>query len=269
MEQERASRRHWLLGLATGLGVALAVAGLGVLATRRANDPAPAAVRPPAGAAATGTAAPAPARADAAAAGARAREQEIADLLGKAAAAEAELRLTTPEGDSAMYYYQQALSLDPERAAAREGVKRIVLRYVALADSAAASGNGAQAATYLERASSISPNDPEVIGARARLAAAPPRALRRAEPAPARPSLEVAPVPPRTAASSYASFRQVKEALRAGRIDENQYDRLIDELKRRREAELLRTKASYVDHQISKDEYARRVREIKLRYDGR
>ena len=145
-----------------------------------------------------------------------------------------------------------------------------MLRYVALADSAAASGNGAQAATYLERASSISPNDPEVVAARARLAAAPSRAPRRAEPLPGRPSLEVAPPgPPRTAASSYASFRQVKEALRAGRIDEDQYDRLIDELKRRREAELLRTKASYVDHQISKDEYARRVREIKLRYDGR
>ncbi|HEX2485077.1 MAG TPA: serine/threonine-protein kinase, partial [Myxococcota bacterium] len=43
MEQERASRRHWMLLLATGLGVALAVAGLGVLATRNANEGMPAA----------------------------------------------------------------------------------------------------------------------------------------------------------------------------------------------------------------------------------
>jgi hypothetical protein len=261
-QQERASRRQWMVGLATGLAVALAVAGLGLLATRRDREP-------PAPAPAAAPAATAPAAAGAAGAVAEAelaRERQIAALLVKAQQAEAELRLTTPEGDSAMFYYQQALSIDPERAAAREGVKRIVVRYVALADSAAASGNAAQAATYLERASSISPNDPEVIAARARLAASPSRELRRPEPPAGRPSLQAAPAPPRTA---YNNFRQVRDALRAGRIDERQYDRLIDELKRRREAELLRTKASYVDHQISRDEYERRVREIKLRYDGR
>jgi hypothetical protein len=65
------------------------------------------------------------------------------------------------------------------------------------------------------------------------------------------------------------SFPQVKEAYRARRIDRAEYGRLIDELKGRRESELLRTKAAYVDRQISRDEYERRVREIKLRYDGR
>jgi tetratricopeptide (TPR) repeat protein len=270
MEQERASRRQWMLLLATGLGVALAVAGLGVLATRRANEgvPAPSAERAPAPALAPAAPA-APPVADAAGQPADAREREIADLLAKAADAEAELRLTTPEGDSAMFYYQQALSIDPERAEARDGVKRIVARYVALADSAAASGNGAQAATYLERASSISPNDPEVIAARARLAAAPPRAPRRAAEPSGRPTVGVSQPSARPAEPRYASFPQVKEAFRAGRIDEREYDRLIDELKRRREAELLRLKASYVDHQISREEYGRRVREVKLRYEGR
>jgi hypothetical protein len=168
-----------------------------------------------------------------------------------------------------MFYYQQALSIDPERAEARDGVKRIVARYVALADSAAASGNGAQAATYLERASSISPNDPEVIAARARLASAPPRAPRRAADPAGRPSVGVTQPSARPAAPRYESFPQAKDAFRAGRIDEREYDRLIDELKRRREAELLRLKASYVDHQISREEYGRRVREVKLRYEGR
>jgi len=261
LERERASRRHWMLGLATGLAVALAVAGLGMLATRRAG---PDAETPAARAPASPTAA---APADPALEASRAREDQIEELLARAQEAEAELRLTTPEDDSAMFYYQQILSLDPESAAARGGVKRIVLRYVALADSAAASGNAVQAATYLERASSVSPNDPDVIAARARLAAAAPREARRAGPLRADDGPGAASVP-RGASGRWVSFRQAKEALRAGRIEEREYDRIVDQLERSREAELLRAKASYVAHEMSRDEYERRVREIKLRYAG-
>ena len=184
MEQERASRRQWVTTLAVGLAVLLAVAGLGLLATRRSGAPAapeagapqasPAlAGAPPAAAPGAEAAAGDAAAGDPAAAAAAAREQQIAEALTQAEQAVAELRLTTPESDSAMFHYQQVLSLDPENASAREGVRNIVLRYVSLSDSAAASGNRSQAATYLERAASISPNDPEVIAARARLAAAP------------------------------------------------------------------------------------------------
>jgi tetratricopeptide (TPR) repeat protein len=287
MEQARDSRRQWLTGAMAGLVVALAVIGLGLLATRRAGSPelpaaappaasapqqpgapavvpAPAAAENPAGVA-PGTAAPAAegAPADGAASAPGDREQQIAAALARAEQAVAELRLTTPESDSAMFHYQQVLSLDPENEVAREGVRRIVLRYVALSDSAAASGNRAQAATYLERAASISPNDPEVIGARARLASAPPVPPRPVERVERTARSEPAPEPqPR-----WTSFRQVKEAYRARQINGDEYDRIVNDLKRRREAEILRTKASYVAHEITRDEYGRRIREIKLRYE--
>jgi tetratricopeptide (TPR) repeat protein len=265
MEQERASRRQWVTTLAVGLAVVLAVAGLGVLATRRSNGPTePAAAPAPAPLAPPAAVAPQPEAAaeaasppDSAAAAEAAQAQQIAEALRRAEQAVAELRLTTPESDSAMFHYQQVLSLDPENATARAGVRNIVLRYVSLADSAAASGNRSQAATYLERAASISPNDPEVIAARARLAAAPPAPALRAE-------------PPRSAsppAPRYTRFSQLKAAYRARQIDGDEYDRMVDELKRRREGELLRAKAAYVSHEITREQYGRSVREIKLRYE--
>ena len=182
-----------------------------------------------------------------------------------------ELRLTTPESDSAMFHYQQVLSLDPENAEAREGVRDIVLRYVSLADSAASSGNRAQASTYLERAASISPNDPEVIAARARLASAPPEtAVRpaptlRAAPRPAREEVQpAAPPPPR-----WTNFPQVKQAYRAGHISKGEYSRVIDDLERQRDNEIRNTKLDYRAARISRDEYERKIRSIKLRYAGR
>jgi tetratricopeptide (TPR) repeat protein len=249
-----------------GLAVVLAVAGLGVLATRRANGPiepatpaqAPTPLAAPAAVAPAPEAAEAAAPADSEGAAEAARAQQIAEALGRAEQAVAELRLTTPESDSAMFHYQQVLSLDPENATAREGVRNIVLRYVSLSDSAAASGNRSQAATYLERAASISPNDPEVIAARARLASAPPE--------PRAPSLraEPRPAPP---APRYTRFSQLKSAYRARQIDGDEYDRMVDELKRRREGELLRAKAAYVSHEITREQYGQSVREIKLRYE--
>lgn len=271
MEQERATRRQWMTTLGVGLLVALCVVGLGLLATRRSDAPG----------AAPGAQAEAPAAAPAGDAGAQAaadpdvdafvaKEQQIADALARAEQAMSELRLTTPEADSAMFHFQQVLSLDPDNEVAREGVRRIVERYVELAESAAASGNRSQAATYLERATSISPNDPEVIAARARLAAAPPAAEAPRSNA-AAPSLRARSGGGAVAPASeprWTSIRQAKEAYRARRITRREYDRIIDDLERRREAEILRAKASYVAHEISRDEYGRKVREIKLRYAG-
>jgi len=287
MEQERAARKQWMTTLGVGLAVALSVAGLGVLATRRAESPAAGSARPAAPPSLEAVPAPAEMRsdepvtepapgsaqapaADPAVDAFVAREQQIAEALARAEQAVSELRLTTPETDSAMFHYQQVLSLDPENEVAREGVRRIVLRYVSLADSAASSGNRSQAITYLERASSISPNDPEVIAARARIASAPPTAPRATQPS--APSLRaesrgVAPAPA-PAPPQWTSFRQAKEAYRARRIDRGEYGRIVDDLERRRNAEILRAKASYVAHEINRDEYGRRVREIKLRYAG-
>jgi tetratricopeptide (TPR) repeat protein len=258
MEQQRASRHQWLTGLLVGLAVALLVAGLGLLATRRAagppGEPAPL-TAPPEGTAGGAELALAPA--DGTAEASAAQAQRIAEALARGEEALADLRLTTPASNSAMFYFQQVLSLDPENEAARDGIRRIVQRYVALSDSAAASGSRAQAVMYLERASSISPNDPDVIAARARLAEMPLVAV-----PPPRAEVRVAP-------RSWTSFPQAKAAYRARQISRDDYDRIVDDLKGRREAELLHAKAAYVAHEISRDEYGRRVREIKLRYDGR
>jgi tetratricopeptide (TPR) repeat protein len=259
MEQQRASRRQWLTGLLVGVAVALLVAGLGLLATRRAaGPPGEAAPAAPAPEAAAGGTEPAPAVPDGASEAAAAQAERIADALAKGEEALGDLRLTTPPSNSAMFYFQQVLSLDPENEAARDGIRRIVQRYVSLSDSAAAAGSRAQAVMYLERASSISPNDPDVIAARARLAEMPLVAV-----PPPRAEVRVAPSP------SWTNFPQVKAAYRARQISRDDYDRIVDDLKRRREGELLHAKAAYVAHEISRDEYGRRVREIKLRYDGR
>jgi hypothetical protein len=272
--------------LAAGLAVAATVAGVGVLATRRSDAPeapvaapiapAPAEVpatageTPPSGwdeveaaASESGAAAAVPSPA------AGTREEQIAAALARAQQAVDELRLTTPESDSAMFHYQQVLSLDPENAAAQEGIRQIVLRYVSLSDSAAASGNRAQAGTYLERAASISPNDPEVIAARARLAAAPPEPPVRQAPS-LRAESRTQPREPQPApAPRWTNFPQVKQAYRAGHISRGEYGRLIGDLERQRDNEIRNTKLDYRAARISRDEYERRIRSIKLRYAGR
>jgi tetratricopeptide (TPR) repeat protein len=287
LEQRRDARRQWMTTLAAGLVVAASVAGIGVLATRRSDGPppnTPAASTDPAAtapvaepqsegwaeveAAATADAGDPNAGTGAIAPAPGSREEQIAGALARAQQAVAELRLTTPESDSAMFHFQQVLSLDPENQAARDGVRDIVLRYVSLSDSAAASGNRAQAGTYLERAASISPNDPEVIAARARLAAAPPEPPTRPAPslrAETRPPREPQPAP----APRWTNFPQVKQAYRAGQISRGEYGRLIDDLERQRDNEIRSTKLDYRAARISRDEYDRRIRSIKLRYAGR
>jgi tetratricopeptide (TPR) repeat protein len=286
LEHRRDARRQWITTLAAGLVVAASVAGIGVLATRRSDAPdtAPAATTPPvtepaaqpesqgwaeveaAASANPGAGTAVPDGSEAAAPGSR--EQQIADALARAQQAVAELRLTTPESDSAMFHFQQVLSLDPENETARDGVRNIVLRYVSLSDSAAASGNRAQAGTYLERAASISPNDPEVIAARARLAAAPPEPPTRPAPslrAETRPPREPEPAPP----PRWTNFPQVKQAYRAGQISRGEYGRIVDDLERQRDNEIRSTKLDYRAARISRDEYERRIRQIKLRFAGR
>lgn len=288
LEQKRAERRQWMATLAAGLLVAFSVTGIGVLATRRTGSPAVATsvergAEPEAAPAAQGSTPAAKEPTDAgleevapetASGAVPPREQQIAEALARAEEAVAELRLTTPESDSAMFHYQQALSLDPENEAAREGIHQIVLRYVGLADAAAASGSRAQAATYLERAASISPDDPEVIGARARLAESPPsppvRVRERSSP-PEQPSRtearrepEAPPPMPR-----WTNFPQVKGAYRAGQISRSEYGRIIDDLERKRDQEIRNAKLEYRAARISRPDYERQIREIKLRYAGR
>ncbi|MCZ0943835.1 MAG: hypothetical protein OXJ53_12320, partial [Gammaproteobacteria bacterium] len=64
-------------------------------------------------------------------------DERIDRLLEAAAQALSEDRLTTPESDSALSFYQAVLALDPDDQRAQRGFEKIVERYVKLALTAA------------------------------------------------------------------------------------------------------------------------------------
>ena len=167
-----------------------------------------------------------------------------------------------PSRDSAMFHYQQVLSLDPENAGGARGraehraALRVALGFGGRLGQPLPGGD-------LPRACRVDLAE-RPRGDRAP-APASPRAARGAPRAGAC-GAEVA-ARAASAAPRFTRFSQVKSAYRARQIDGDEYDRLVDELKRRREGELLRAKAAYVSHEISKDQYGETVREIKLRYE--
>jgi hypothetical protein len=236
------AKRQWVLGLAIALGVSLVVAGLGFLATgRREAPPLPVAQEP---------VAQEPVVDEAAIRAEAERQAEIRSLLAAGAAAIEEARLTTPEDDSAMYYYQRVLSLDPENEEAEQGIRNIVTKYVEMAENAAASGNVDRANSFIDRAGTVSPNDPELIAARARLASAP----------------RAAPSPPKRASPRYTSFRIAEADYRKGKLSAAEYKGVVRDLKVRRNKDLQYAKGEYVAREIDKGEYKRKVRAIKERY---
>ncbi len=86
----------------------------------------------------------------------------IAHLLEDAAAAFDDNRLTTPVEDSAYLIYLQILGLDPDNAAAEQGIADIVERYLEWAISNAAEFNIRKATDYLRRATSVDPLHPNI-----------------------------------------------------------------------------------------------------------
>ena len=76
-------------------------------------------------------------------------------LLQQGERALADDRLMTPEDDSAHLYYTQALELTPENADAREGLERIVERYIHLTRLAIERGQWARARSMLARATLV------------------------------------------------------------------------------------------------------------------
>jgi len=234
---EQDPKRQWALGLGIALGVTLVVAGLGFLVSdRREAPPLPVVEKPVVDEAAI--------RAEAE------RQTEIRSLLAQGDRALEDTRLTTPEDDSAMYYYQQVLSLDPENEDAEQGIREIVVKYIELAEGAAAKGNVSGANSYIDRASAVSPNDPELIAARARLASMP-----RAKAAPSRP-----------AKPRYSSFRLAEADYRKAKLSKAEYKSVVRDLKIRRDREIQYAKGEYVAREIDKREYKRKVRAIKERY---
>lgn len=67
-------------------------------------------------------------------------------------------RLTTPAGDNAFENYQEVLLIEPENTSASEGLTRIAVTYLSLADSAIVKGEYATAELYIEKAKSVNSN---------------------------------------------------------------------------------------------------------------
>ena len=79
-------------------------------------------------------------------------EEALYALLDAAERALADDRLLTPESDSALFYFEQAVALAPDHELAQEGFERIVERYLALATRAIERERWAAARSMLDRA---------------------------------------------------------------------------------------------------------------------
>ena len=121
-------------------------------------------------------------------------------------------------------------------------------RFLSLAFGAAAKGNIGAANSYIERAGAVSPNDPELIAARARLASM-PRAVARK------------PAKPR-----YTSFRIAEADYRKAKLTKAEYKGVVRDLKVRRNRDIQYARGELVAREIDKAEYKRKVRAIKERY---
>ncbi len=90
------------------------------------------------------------------------RQQRITDLLESARVDLLADRLTSPPGQNAFARFLEVLDLEPDQAAARRGIERVVARLVELASQAGAGGNIADAERYVEAAKGIAP-DADVV----------------------------------------------------------------------------------------------------------
>lgn len=79
----------------------------------------------------------------------------ISNLLSDAEEHIEALRLTTPAGDNAFETYQEVLLIEPENTLASEGITRIAVTYLSLADSAIVKGEYTTAELYIRKAKSI------------------------------------------------------------------------------------------------------------------
>jgi serine/threonine protein kinase len=90
-------------------------------------------------------------------------------------------RLDSPRGGNALERYRKVLVLEPDNAAATQGLERIMTHYVALADAALGNKDFAKVAQHLEAAAEVLPAGAALTMARRRLANAQQAASREAE----------------------------------------------------------------------------------------
>ncbi|MEZ4599559.1 MAG: SUMF1/EgtB/PvdO family nonheme iron enzyme [Syntrophotaleaceae bacterium] len=100
------------------------------------------------------------------------RQREIDRLLAEARQDLEALRLSSPEGNNALERYRRVLALDGGNRQARQGLERIVEKYLELCEEAIGQGKFGRAGTYLDKADSILPGAGGLSAARQRLAAA-------------------------------------------------------------------------------------------------
>lgn len=100
---------------------------------------------------------------------AREKVQRIDELLTRAETALAATRLTSPAGDNAMEYLQAVLAIDAGNIKARQGIGRVVSRYIELAEAAVDGRQWDSASKYLAKAESIEPGTEAVTLMRRKL----------------------------------------------------------------------------------------------------
>ncbi len=86
----------------------------------------------------------------------------VQDLLVSAQRALSANKLTTPSGDNAFSIYQKILYSNPDNIEAREGIRNIAERYIALADDLYLRGEWDRAQRYDNKASYVASFYPEV-----------------------------------------------------------------------------------------------------------
>ena len=89
--------------------------------------------------------------------------QKVDELLAAAEHAMEEYRLTTPEGDNALEYYNEVLAIDPANTVAATGYLRIAERYGTLAKGEIAKDNLSKASDYIERGLRVHPEDEQLL----------------------------------------------------------------------------------------------------------
>ena len=78
-------------------------------------------------------------------------------------------RLTSPKEDNALYLYREVLRIDPKNAQAKNGIVKIVKKYVSWGHRAIADGDESRAWRNLDKARDILDNHPSVLGLERRL----------------------------------------------------------------------------------------------------
>ncbi|MET1079445.1 MAG: protein kinase [Pseudomonas sp.] len=91
-------------------------------------------------------------------------EARLTRLLGRAEQAIVDGHLTTPAYDNAVFFFNQALQLDPANEAASAGLQRVVEMHVQLAEDAHARHAYAEGLEYIQQGLELAPDNPALQG---------------------------------------------------------------------------------------------------------